>query len=110
MAELKWYIWDGSGEIPTGVTQINVQGLGVISDSKLLSDANTWKKLGKGDDIISYTLGEPLRDSILIACDKVLEDLDKMTPEELQAKYDSHENGPIGLALQDAQEFLYGKT
>ncbi len=113
--KLKWYDWDGEGDIPVGITGVrysNMREFG-FSGREGCHSSIIWRDHGMcmdTHDIIAYTLGEPLeKDSILTACDKVIANLDNMTKEELQAEYDKHENGPIGQAIEEAQEFLYGE-
>ena len=56
--KLKWYDWDGVGEIPQGVVIVKYRHGGqeaIDSNSKI-----DWELLDMSNDIIAYTLGEPL--------------------------------------------------
>lgn len=43
---------------------------------------------------------------ILESIDDVLNQLDSMSDEELQAKYENHKSGPVGRAFLEAKEFF----
>lgn len=40
---------------------------------------------------------------------KIFAELNAMSPEELRAKIDEYKNGPLTIALKEAQEFLHGE-
>lgn len=41
------------------------------------------------------------------ALKQALNEMSKLTPQELRAELDKHHNGPLATALREAGEFLY---
>jgi hypothetical protein len=41
------------------------------------------------------------------ALKQALDEMDKLTPQELREELDKHHNGPLAVALREAGEFLY---
>ncbi len=58
--KLKWYEWDGVGDIPSRVKEVCFALGWVTNFNKFMECPDFWKQEGENTDIIAYTLGEPL--------------------------------------------------
>lgn len=57
---LKWYDWDGDGEIPSGVKEVCFASGWATAFTKFMEGPDFWKHEGESTDIIAYPLGESL--------------------------------------------------